>query len=783
MVLGGIVGQLVCTLGLATCSTTSSSPVTTTSKSSAVAAATSAVKTSVSVASASVTSARATGVSSRAATQPIASEVIPVVSAFPSINPLTTISVIPSAASSPAPRPSADALPGATVDSTILVLARDAASAAVGSSGFEAYGIPFETLLVPQAGVALPALTSGDKNGRYAGILVMGAVSYDYSGTWKSALTDAQWNDIYAYQGNYSVRLVRIDEFPGPAFGAKTADANGGGCCSTGVEQLVSFSNTTAFPSANLKTNAGVTTSGLWHYPAVITDPATTWEIAKFGAGGSFSTETTAGVINNFNGREQMVWFTGWATDWSATSNYLQHAHVHWLTRGLFVGKRKIHLSPQIDDVQLATEIYYPNGTEFKCRIADVEAHATWQTNINGRLPKGSDFWLEFGHNGNGDIIAAVTKPTASTVCKPEDPVDYPYPPDTPLEFQKPLGSGVDQWPAAYEQYEWTQQCAKLDDFAAWFLNSDNLNHFAHLSHTFTHLELNNATYHDATREIHFNQAWMKQMGIDQARRFSPQGLIPPAITGLHNGDAIKAWMDNGLRYVVGDNTRPVLKNPNSKFHALTSNVAANGYDGLKIIPRYATTIYYNCDTSDCTVKEWIDTSAGKGGFTDLLNDARLTNSRYLLGLQADPYMFHQANLRQTDMPTITIGSQTAKMSLVMAWVETIAQEMYRLTDWPITSLKHDDVGKYFVDRETLDNCKPKLSYTYSSDGKSIQSATVTTNSNTCGVPVPVTIPVDSATTEGGTSTSDKVGTEPVIIWVTMNGSPVTVKLSKGVSL
>lgn len=214
MVLGGVIGQLACTLGLATCSTTSSSPVTSSSRSSAVAAATSAVVTS-----ASVSSAQATGVSSRAATQPIASEVIPIVSAFPSINPLTTISVIPSAASSPAPLPSADALPGATVDSTILVLARDAASAAVGSSGFEAYGIPFETLLVPQAGVALPALTSGDKNGRYAGILVMGAVSYDYSGTWKSALTDAQWNDIYAYQGNYSVRLVRIDEFPGPAFG------------------------------------------------------------------------------------------------------------------------------------------------------------------------------------------------------------------------------------------------------------------------------------------------------------------------------------------------------------------------------------------------------------------------------------------------------------------------------------------------------------------------------------------------------------------------------------
>lgn len=42
---------------------------------------------------------------------------------------------------------------------------------------------------------------------------------------------------------------------------------------------------------------------------------------------------------------------------------------------------------------------------------------------------------------------------------------------------------------------------------------------------------------------------------------FSPKGLIPPAITGLHNGDAIRAWHDAGIIYVVGDNTRPLLMN------------------------------------------------------------------------------------------------------------------------------------------------------------------------------------------------------------------------------
>jgi hypothetical protein len=667
-----------------------------------------------------------------------------------------------------------------SVESTILILARDAYSASTASDGLNGYGIPYKTVLVPKEGITLPQLSSSSTEGLYGGIIVMGAVSYDYSGSWQSALTAAQWTAIHDYQTNYKVRMTRIDEYPGPDFGA---EALNGGCCGAGADQLVSFTNTTGFETANVKTNAGITTAGLWHYPARITSPSNTWQFAKFGPGGGLSTDSVAGVINNFSGREQMVWFTSWATDWSITSNYLQHAHIHWMTRGLFVGKRKIHLSAQVDDVQLSTGLYLPSGVEFKSRIGDVEAHINWQTNLNGRLPAGSDFWLEFAHNGNGDIIAAVDTPTGDDFCVPDYAVDYPYPPDTPLEWVKPPGTGSDQWPAEFEQYPWTKTCAELDDFAAWFLSADNLNHFAHLSHTFTHLELNNATYHDAAREIHFNQDWMLQMGISQAQRFSPKGLVPPAITGLHNADVIQAWMDNGLEYVVGDNTRPPLKNPNSKYYPLISNVANNGYDGLVIIPRFATTIYYNCDTSACTTQEWIDTSGGSGTFTDLLNDARNTNSRYLLGLQADPYMFHQANLRQTDMPTITVGSQTGKHSLIMSWVETITQEMYRLTNWPITSLKHDDIGKYFVDRMTLDACKPTLSYSFASGGGSIDSVTVSTEGNTCGVPVPVTIPGGSATPSGGSSTNDQVGSEPTIVWVTLAGSPVTLSLSQAVSV
>jgi hypothetical protein len=77
--------------------------------------------------------------------------------------------------------------------------------------------------------------------------------------------------------------------------------------------------------------------------------------------------------------------------------------------------------------------------------------------------------------------------------------------------------------------------------------------------HISTHEALNNATYADGSKEISFNKVWLQHSGISAAKYFSPNGLIPPAITGMHNADVIKAWMDNGIKFVVGDNTRPPL--------------------------------------------------------------------------------------------------------------------------------------------------------------------------------------------------------------------------------
>src|ERR1700760_5484 len=114
-----------------------------------------------------------------------------------------------------------------------------------------------------------------------------------------------------------------------------TPALNNTGCCDHGLDQLISISNDTAFPTARIKTYAGLGTYGLFHTPATIVNDAWTWEVAAFEPIGQFTTRTTAAVINNIDGREQMAFFLTFGTDWSQTSTFLQHAWINWMTRGV----------------------------------------------------------------------------------------------------------------------------------------------------------------------------------------------------------------------------------------------------------------------------------------------------------------------------------------------------------------------------------------------------------------------------------------------------------------
>lgn len=108
---------------------------------------------------------------------------------------------------------------GLSVSNTILVLARDSTSAYSATSGLQGHGIPYQTVIVPSTGITLPTLNSSLQSGNYGGIIVLSEVSYEYNGSWASAISTTQWTQLYNYQTDFGVRMVRLDSYPGPDFG------------------------------------------------------------------------------------------------------------------------------------------------------------------------------------------------------------------------------------------------------------------------------------------------------------------------------------------------------------------------------------------------------------------------------------------------------------------------------------------------------------------------------------------------------------------------------------
>lgn len=142
--------------------------------------------------------------------------------------------------------------------------------------------------------------------------------------------------------------------------------------------------------------------------------------------------------------------------------------------------------------------------------------------------------------------------------------------------------------------------------------------------------------------------------------------------------------------------------------------------------------------------------------------------------------MFHQANLNYVTAGTTTINGVSKKLSLIQAWAETVTQEMVRLVSWPMVSLKHDDTALDFINRMARDGCSPQLSYTTDPTAKTITAVTLTTNGNTCSVKIPVTVPGTVTNTQG--FTTEKLGSDPLTIWVQMAGAPVTFTLTTPVA-
>jgi hypothetical protein len=163
--------------------------------------------------------------------------------------------------------------------------------------------------------------------------------------------------------------------------------------------------------------------------------------------------------------------------------------------------------------------------------------------------------------------------------------------------------------------------------------------------------------------------------------------------------------------------------------------------------------------------------------------------------------MFHQANMRVDDVADTTINGVKGQFSLLMAWVETIVTEYVRLVKWPVISQKQEEVSHLpqnpflcfalliisqqlaatFLSRMNRDACKPNLSWTIDSTTKSITGVTVTAKDNTCKEKLPLTVPGTVTNVQG--ATKEQLGSDPLTLWVTLSGKPVSFTLTTPIPL
>jgi len=174
----------------------------------------------------------------------------------------------------------------------------------------------------------------------------------------------------------------------------------------------------------------------------------------------------------------------------------------------------------------------------------------------------------------------------------------------------------------------------------------------------------------------------------------------------------LKAILDAGIQCVVGDNSVAALIPPNL-YHGIITTAAVNGYDGVFIIPRAPTEIYFDVSTPASEIIEY-NVRYGIGGTLIpntqnatldqvLAAEAVKTVKNYLL-FRHDPYMFHQANLVHFNY-TYVGDTEVKPWSLFELWVQSVLDDYNKVMTLPWINIKHQDLWQVYLDRMSRDEC------------------------------------------------------------------------------
>jgi hypothetical protein len=493
-------------------------------------------------------------------------------------------------------------------DMRILVITADGKETDLGAitADLDSVGIPYTVLNASTTPLTAALLWDGVGHGYYQGVMMTtNSLTYspDNGVTWLSAFTAAEFSTLWAYESSFGVRQVTsytsafgFPETLGLSVPAHTIDTT-----TAPLSTTLTTAGRTVFNYLNPAIN--LTIGNAWVYESTITEPTTTTALLTSSTGYPIITTHTSA-----DGRENLA-----VT--AANAYYLRHSQVlgyglvNWVTKGLFLGKKRISVTPQPDDLFIDNDQWDVNlntdttGTIYRNTSADWQAIVNWQAGVRASSPLLSAVRLEFPFNGEG----------TTGIYRPDTLTSYVY---------------------------------------------THMSTFNFVSHTWSHQNLDFAndisgappTAATIRTELTQNDTFANQRRLTG---YFKDSMVQPDISGMASASAQQTAYAWGIRYWISDTSQLGWNNPtpNAGFWA---PFAPN----LLIIPRHPTNIFYNVSTPAQVTDEYNFYYAPGGAwafwpsprtYAQIIDTESDNLLAYMLQGDQDPWMFHSSNWRAYD--------------------------------------------------------------------------------------------------------------------------------------
>jgi hypothetical protein len=562
-------------------------------------------------------------------------------------------------------------------------------------------GVPFDTLIATQTDLTAQTLEAEPGLGNYNGVILTTAgLSYYDGSAWASAFDASEWSLLRQYEADYRVREVQYFSFPDSASTGMSWNSVASGNDNT---MTLTADGRGVFPY--LKTNAQIPLKGTYTYFGTPINNAKALLTTPEG--------TVAATTAWPDGRESLA-LTMAHNYYLMHSSVLTYGLVRWVSRGVFLGEKKLYFSAHIDDFFLPNDVWdvnlKRNNLTFRVRPTDLQSVATWQTSFRTRFPNFPGFKLELFYNGEGFT------PSAASSCNPAansiDPLtskskclktnfywgNHTY---THLFITNPTGPGpYNTFPRDPDNPSQTE-----DSFSLSRMNFELGENIRIAGPTGLNLSSNDFDAGTLVTGSHSGIGYYDYAGPEDNVGGPPDIPAPKVNDGKSksNPNLVAAMSSNNIRYLGANTSAPTTaplctssvedcnQNNPSPNAGVWLNVPNQVQNSILLVPRYPLNLFYNVDTIEREVDEYNHIFASFWAqfgrttpFTwpeilELESDAALLR---MISGSMNPHYFHQINMRFEN-----------NSSLLTTFMDTLAQKYSAMFDLPIQNLKMTKIG------------------------------------------------------------------------------------------